>query len=79
MYAILVSLCVFFINKKSLSKQYEVQKNLKKLQEKKTGLTSELVRGIRDIKVLNASKAILKQTSNKIVETSNEEIKMKLL
>ncbi len=76
LYAILVSLCVFFINKKSLSKQYEVQKNLKKLQEKKTGLTSVLVRGIRDIKVLNASKAILKQTSNKIVETSNEEIKM---
>lgn len=75
-YAILVSLSVFFINKKSLSKQYEVQKNLKKLQEKKTGLTSELVRGIRDIKVLNANGTILTQTSNKIVETSNEEIKI---
>lgn len=75
-YAILVSLSVFFVNKKRLSKQYEVQKKWKKLQEKKTGLTSELVRGIRDIKVLNASDAILKQTSNKIKETSNEEIKM---
>lgn len=76
LYAIFVSLSVFVINKKSLSKQYEVQKNLKKLQEKKTGLTSELVRGIRDIKVLNANHAILNQTSNKIVETSNEEIKI---
>lgn len=75
-YAMFVSLSIFLINKKRLSKQYEIQKNLKKLQEKKTGLTSELVRGIRDIKVLNAGSTILKQASNKIVETSNEEIKM---
>ena len=75
-YAILVSLSIFFINKKRLSKQYEVHKKVKALQEKKTGLTSELVRGIRDIKVLNASHTILKQTSNKIIETSDEEVKM---
>lgn len=75
-YAIAVSMSIFLINKKRLSKQYEIQKKWKKLQEKKTGLTSELVRGIRDIKVLNASEAILKQTSAKIVESSNEEIKM---
>lgn len=75
-YAIITSICIFLINKKRLSKQYEVQKNLKKIQEKKTGLTGELVRGIRDIKVLNASGTILKQTTNKIIESSNEEVKM---
>lgn len=75
-YAIITSVCLFLINKKRLSKQYEVQKQLKKIQEKKTGLTSELVRGIRDIKVLNASNTILKQTTNKIIEASNEEVKM---
>ena len=75
-YAIITSVCIFLINKKRLSKQYEVQKRLKIIQEKKTGLTGELVRGIRDIKVLNASNTILKQTSKKIIETSNEEIKM---
>lgn len=75
-YAIITSICIFLINKKRLSKQYEVQKNLKKIQEKKTGLTGELVRGIRDIKVLNASNAILKQTTKKIIESSNEEVKM---
>lgn len=75
-YAIITSICVFLINKKRLNKQYEVQRKLKKIQEKKTGLTGELVRGIRDIKVLNATNTILKQTSNKIIETSNEEIKM---
>ena len=75
-YSVITSICLFLINKKRLSKQYEVQRNLKKIQEKKTGLTGELVRGIRDIKVLNASNAVLKQTSDKIVETANEEIKM---
>lgn len=75
-YALLVAVCVFLINRKRLNKQYEVQKEVKKLQEKKTGITSELVRGIRDIKVLNASHTILKQTKNKIVETTDKEVKM---
>ncbi len=75
-YAIFTSICIFLINKKRLSKQYAVEKNLKSLKEKKTGLTGELVRGIRDIKVLNASNSSLKQTERKIVETSKEEVRM---
>jgi ABC-type multidrug transport system fused ATPase/permease subunit len=73
LYAVATSLCIFLMNKKRMNKQYEVQKNLKKILEKKTGLTGELVRGIRDIKVLNATDAILKRTSDRIIETSNEE------
>ena len=75
-YAIITAVLIFMINKKRLSHQYKIQKKLKLIWEKKTGLTSELVRGIRDIKVLNASNTILNQTSNKIVEASVEEIKM---
>ena len=75
-YALFTSVLIFIINKIRLDKQYEVQKHLRSIQEKKTGLTGELVRGIRDIKVLNASNTILKQTSDKIIETSNEEVKM---
>lgn len=73
-YAVITSLIVYFINKKSLAKQYEVQKKLKIIQENKTGLTSELVRGIRDIKVLNANKTILNQAYNKIEEATNEQV-----
>ena len=75
-YALFTSVCIFIINKVRLDKQYTIQKHLRTIQEKKTGLTGELVRGIRDIKVLNASDALLKQTSDKVIETSNEEIKM---
>ena len=73
-YAIIASLIVYFINKKSLTKQYEVQKKLKTIQENKTGLTSELIRGIRDIKVLNANKTILNQVYSKIEESTNEQV-----
>lgn len=75
-YAMITSTCIFLINKKRLSKQLESQKSLKIIQEKKTGLTGELVRGIRDIKVLNASDSILKQTADKIIETAREEVKI---
>lgn len=75
-YAMFTSITIFLINKKRLNKQYEIQRKWKKIQEKKTGLTGELVRGIRDIKVLNAGQTILKQTTDKIVEASDEEMKM---
>ena len=73
-YAVITSLIVYFINRKSLAKQYEVQRKLKTIEENKTGLTSELVRGIRDIKILNASKSILKQAYNKIEDATNEQV-----
>lgn len=72
-YAIITSLIVFAINKKRINKQYEVRKKLKIIEEEKTGLTSEVVRGIMDIKVLNATDTILQQTSNKIEEATKEE------
>ena len=75
-YSFMCSLILFLIYKKKLVKQYTIQKKLKKIQEKKTGLTGELVRGIRDIKVLNANETILKKTSNKILDASKEEIRM---
>ncbi len=75
-YALFTGIVIFIINKKKLDKRSEVRKSLKKIRERKTGLTSELVRGIRDIKVLNAEHSILKQTESSIVRASKEEIKM---
>ena len=42
-YAIITSISIFLIMQKRLNKQYQVERKVKKLQEKKTGLTSELV------------------------------------
>lgn len=75
-YAIITTVSIFFINKVRVKKQYEIQRNVKKIKERKTGFTGELIRGIRDIKVLNATGNALNQTSKKIIEASNEELKM---
>jgi len=75
-YAVFTSIIMYLINKKNLNTRYKIQKNLKKIQEKKTGLISEVVRGIRDIKVLNANETILNQTVNKVKESAEEEMKM---
>ena len=72
-YAIITSACIFIINKVRLQKQYKLKKQVKKLNEKKTSLTSELIKGIRDIKLLNAADNILEQTTDKIIETSKKE------
>lgn len=65
-YATITSIIVYLVDKKRLHKQFEVQKQLKHTQESKTGITSELVRGIKDLKLLNANETILQQVSNKI-------------
>lgn len=75
-FSLITSIIIFLINKKRINKDYNLQKELRLLQENKTGLTSELVRGIRDIKALNANEAILKQTESKILETTKQEIKV---
>lgn len=73
-YAIFTALVSFAIKKISINKQYEIAKKLRIIAESKTGLTGEVVRGIMDIKVLNAEDTILNQTSNKIEETTKEEV-----
>ena len=73
-YSVITSICLFFIDKKGVNKQNEIFKNVRKLREKKTGLISEVVRGMRDVKVLNANDTMLKQMSDKIEETTKEQI-----
>lgn len=78
-YAIITSLVIYFVGSKRLDKQNRIRKNLKAMLEEKTGLTSELVRGMRDIKVLNASDTILNQVTNKIEGTTKEYVHMILI
>lgn len=53
LYFLVALLVMFYFEKLYLVKHYERLKYFKKVQETNTGLISELVRGIRDIKVLN--------------------------
>lgn len=71
-FSLVTSLAIYLVRKKRINKNYSINKNIKKLNEKTTSLTSEVIRGIRDIKVLNASKNVLGELERRIVEASDE-------
>ena len=73
-YSIITSIIVFILTKKKTDYEYSTNKELRKLDEEKTGLTSEMIRGARDIKVLNADESILDKISEKIKEIVNKNL-----
>ena len=60
------------------SKKYKIKdKEKRKAQEKVTGLTSELIRGIRDIKMLNAKDSFIKVLNNNIKNKNDKYLEMR--
>ena len=66
---------VFLIERIRIKKRIEVDKKFRKLAEKATGLIGELVRGIRDIKVLNAQDSFMNKVNDEITNVNNERYK----
>lgn len=75
-YSCLASLITFSIDRVKISKQAVVKKEVNIIDEKKTGLTTELVRGIKDIKVLNANEQILNEITNEMTKSSEKQMKI---
>ncbi len=73
----LVGIVLIFILEKMRVKKYNLMdKEYRRHAEKTTGLASELIRGIRDIKVLNASESFMNTASEKITDLNFERYKM---
>lgn len=64
-------LLLFFLQKRSSAKVLEKRKIYKKNKEKVNGFTGEMVRGAKDIKILNAEASFLSHASN-IMEESKQ-------
>lgn len=75
-YYVIICTILFIIERKRMTKQFEIDKKRRKLYEKNTGLIGELVRGIRDIKILNADESFMHTTYNKLLEANNENFNM---
>ena len=75
-YAIFTSVSIFLLSKKRVNKEGEARRGIAKYSEEKTGLIGESIRGIRDLKVLNATNNIIEQTTNKINNVSKAEMKL---
>ena len=61
-----------YINHKRRSKIFEGQKKYRKMREKKTGLISEVVRGVKDIKLLSAEDGMLDKTKTQLKKVNKE-------
>lgn len=73
-YCIFVLFVIYWIEKIRISAWYEGQKETKKLEEENSGLVSELVRGIRDIKVLNSANDFREKMMDRIKKTNKLQI-----
>lgn len=76
LYFLCTSLIIMAIDIKGRNIYFERNKVFKLVREKRTGLISEVVRGVRDVKLLNAQDGILKKSNEQLIEVGNERIKM---
>ena len=73
-YFVLSFIVIAVIENKRNNIYYERTKKLRLIDEKKTGLISEIVRGLQDIKLLNAQSGILKRTKRQLKDINDERV-----
>ncbi len=71
-YFLLVIFLIFTFERIRLRKQMELDKERRKLNEKNTGLTGELVRGLRDLRVLNAENNFMDLAKDRLWEVNEK-------
>lgn len=76
LYFVITLIILFILENLKMKKAFEIEKERRKVSEKNTGLVSELVRGIRDIKALNASDSFLSATKLKLADALNKNYDM---
>ena len=76
-YVIIILFLSFGIEKIRIRTWYSYDKKSRELEEKNSGLIAELVRGIRDIKVLNSTNDFMKKIMNRIKEANMQQYKLK--
>ncbi len=76
LYIIIAVAIIFIIEKIAINKRYEIDKKRRKINEKITSLIGESIRGIRDIKVLNADLKILNKSKEDLFDSMNKTLEM---
>lgn len=74
-YCVLTSVAVFVVQQQRIRKQTEVRRKVKKLGEQRTGMIGEMVRGLVDVKGLNATESILNRTGDYIRSVYQQQYK----
>lgn len=75
-YFVITILILYILNSIRMKKRFAIDKEVRKTKEKNTGLIGEMVRGLRDVKVLNAEKNFIKKVETNLVEANDQRYKM---
>ena len=78
LYCVFTLFVVYFIERIRIKSWYEKNKINRELDEKNSGLIGELVRGIRDIKVLNSTADFMEKLMAKIKNANNQQAAMNI-
>ncbi len=73
---ILSSLIKSYLHKKRRDMYANDEKKYRKINEKKTSLATEIIRGLKDIKLLNSSSSVLNKTKLELNKINKEKIQM---
>ena len=77
LYVICTLIILYVLERIRTSKKNECDKEARKAKEKVSGFIGELVRGARDIKMLNSENDFIKELSNRIDDANYKQMKMK--
>lgn len=75
-YFIITMFIMFMINKIRIKKYFEADHKYRKLSEQNSGLIAELVRGMRDLKILNSEKQFLQKAEQRLREANDKRYEM---
>lgn len=75
-YFMIALLILFVLNKMRIKQRFKRDKIFRKLREKNIGLIGEMVRGLRDVKVLGCEDNFVKTVKRRLYETNEERYKM---
>lgn len=73
-YCVITLFIIYWIEKIRIRAWYDGHKEIKKLEEENSGLVGELVRGIRDIKVLNSANDFMVKMMNRIKKSNKLQV-----
>lgn len=75
-YLLIMILTIYLVENKRVTLFNEQDKIFRKKNERVSGFVSELVRGVRDIKMLNAEESFMKELNSQVVDLNRQRYKM---
>lgn len=76
LYLLVMIISIYFVESKRIKLFNEQDKIYRKKHENVSGFVGELVRGVRDIKMLNAEKSFMKELKTKVVDLNSQRYAM---